>query len=134
MYFLRVCVTVYCMHPCEAVCLLVASRLVFPKQAAGLWLRFVYGRVCVCVCVHLFDSDCVQGVHAKFSLAVVCLCTCLCDFVYESVCLPACPSVCLFPSVPVTYMTSCLSIYDMCFTIYCLCCSWSGVGLQVCQG
>ncbi len=96
-----VCVTVYCMQPCEAVRLLAASRLVFPKQAAGLWLRYVCECVCVCVRAHLFDSDCVRRAHAKFSLTVVCPHTCLSDFVYECVCLSACVSVCLFPSPPV---------------------------------
>lgn len=97
--FPTVFVTVYCMQPCEAVCLLAASRLVFPKQAAGLWLRFVCLRVCVCM--HLFDSDCVQ-VHGKFSTTAVCIHVSLCDlFKCMSVCLSACPSGCLFPSLPV---------------------------------
>lgn len=76
-YFLRVCVPVCCMQPCEAVCLLAASRLVFPKHAGGFWLRFiyiyiyVYMFVCVRACVHLFGSMNVQGQHTKLSLAVI---------------------------------------------------------------
>lgn len=73
------------MQPCEAVCLLSASRLVFPKQAAGLWQRFVCVHACLSVCTHLLDNT-VQGVHAKLSLTFVCVCVIL--FISVSVSQP----------------------------------------------
>ena len=113
-----VCVTVYCMQPCEAVCLLAASRLVFPKQAAGLWLRFV--RVCVraCVCTCLIATVC-EAVHAKFSLTVVRVFVpvCVILFMNVSLCQPVHLSVCSHLRMCVKWLPVNAG-YSVCFTVF----------------
>lgn len=71
-YFLRVCVTVCCMQPCEAVFPLAASRLLFPKQDAGFGsgLRTF-------VCTHLFNTECVH--KCMLDSPQVLFHFCLCD-------------------------------------------------------
>lgn len=72
MYFLRVCVNVCCMQPCEAVFPLAASRLLFPKQDAGFGsgLR-------IFVCTRLFNTECVH--KCMLDSPQVLFHSCLCD-------------------------------------------------------
>lgn len=113
MYFLRVCVTVYCMQPCEAVRLLAASRLVFPKQAAGLWLRFVCVCAHVCVCTCLIVTVCKECTLNSPSLWCAFVPVCVILFMNVSVCQPVRLSVCfhlhlLVKWLPVIQSTGCV--------------------------